>query len=100
MKIEQTILSKTFVILHQEKEYLVNYTNSDEQTPNLLNRNLWEVKDEDGEELNIYPLGKISKKKKVEIEENRRLVIKLIKFCIKHIHDYKPDTEINSNNNY
>lgn len=96
MKIEQITLSKTFRLKQGKKWYLVNYTNSDGQTPNLLNRDFWEVRDEDDEELDIYFLGKINKKEKEEIEKNRKLVVKLIKFCIQHFYDYKPNIEINS----
>ncbi len=90
MKIEQTTLQKTFVIRYKGKTYLVDYLDSDGQTIRLLNRDYWEVYDENSEELQIYIFKESTKKEKILIDKNIKLKERLVEFCIKHFEDYKP----------
>jgi len=59
-----------------------------------VNRFDWEVLDEEFEELCICQLKNTTKKEKEQIKKNRRLYNILIKFCIKHFDDYKPDRNV------
>ena len=90
MKLKQSILNRTFIVNHKGKDYCVDYLNSDRQTLGLLNRDIWEVTDEDCESVNVYTFKGDSKKRIEEVKKNRILVRKLINFCIKHFEDYKP----------
>ena len=83
-------LQKTFLIKHRGKEYCVNYTNSDYSNPILINRENWEILDEDGEELNIYFLKSNTKKEKSKINLDKRMYAKLIRFCVKTFNSYQP----------
>ncbi|MBM3232634.1 hypothetical protein FJZ18_00510 [Candidatus Pacearchaeota archaeon] len=82
MKITQTILQKTFRVEHHGKVYYVDYVNSDGQALILLNRDNWQIYDENHEELNIYLWKDSNKKEKKKIEMNLCLAEKLISFCI------------------
>ena len=90
MKLEQSALQRTFTVKHKGKYYYIDYLNSDGQILGLLNRNYWEITDEDREELDIYILSDTTKKERQEKEKNAKLFDKLINFCIKHFDDYKP----------
>ena len=89
MKLQQSILNKTFIVNYQGKDYCVDYLNSDGYTLGLLNRDYWEIIDEDRENVNIYLFKNSTKKQKEEVNKNIRLVRELISFCIKHFNDYK-----------
>ena len=89
VKLQQSILNKTFIINHKGKDYCVDYLNSDGHTLGLLNRDCWEVTDESRENVNIYLFKDSTKKQKEEVNKNIRLVRELISFCIKHFDDYK-----------
>ncbi|MBI2545926.1 hypothetical protein HYV81_01990 [Candidatus Woesearchaeota archaeon] len=56
----------------------------------MLNRDNWEVLDEELEEVNIYEFKDDTKEEKEQLRKNRKLVLKLVKFCIKHFGDYTP----------
>lgn len=90
MKIKQFILQRTFIINHKNKNYYINYLNSDGQILGLINRENWQILDENSEELQINLLSNSTKKERKEIEENRNLFDVLIRFCIKHFEDYNP----------
>jgi len=45
--------------------------------------------DENHKEMEIYYFKGVSKKKKIQIEKNRKIVEKLIDFCVKHFDDFK-----------
>ena len=92
MELDQSTLQRTFTVKHNGKSYHVDYLNSDGQILGLLNRNYWEVSDEEGEEIDIYKFRSQgnTKKEKEQIKQNRKLVEKLINFCIKHFDNYKP----------
>jgi uncharacterized protein YutD len=90
MKVVQFSLEKSFVVMHNGKEYFVNYLNSSEIVPSLLNRFHWEVFDENHEELNIFEFEDTANKEKEQIQKNRELRDYLVEFCIKHFNDYKP----------
>ena len=64
-----------FTIEHKGKIYYNDYLDSDGQILNI-NRDNWEVLNEEFEEIN-----------------NEKLKIKLIKFGIKHFNDYQPKYE-------
>jgi len=87
----QSTLQKFFTVKHQGKIYYVDYLNSSGQILGLLNRDYWEVLDEELEELNIYVYSDTTKKELKQIEKNTKLYRKLIKFCIRHFDDYKPN---------
>jgi len=90
MRITQSTLQKTFAVKYKNKNYYINYLNSDGQVLGLLNRDYWEITDEDGEEVDIYLLKNETKKQKEQIRKNGMLVRKLINFCIRHFNDYQP----------
>ena len=90
MKLEQTTLQQTFMVKYRRKSYCIDYLNSDGQTLGLLNRDNWEVTDEDGESINVYRFKSDTKKEKEQIKQNIKLVRKLIEFCVKHFKDYQP----------
>ena len=77
MKLENSVLQKSFTVKHKGKTYYVDYLNSDGQILGLSNGDYWEVLDEELDEIDVY--------------ENRKLIKQLIKFCIRHFNDYKPD---------
>lgn len=54
MKIEQTVLQKTFYVRHKGKMYYIDYLNSDGQSLGLINRDNWEISDEEGRISNLY----------------------------------------------
>ena len=91
IKITQTVLEKNFTVEYKRKIYYVGYLNSDGQVLGLINRDNWDVYDEEGEELNIYIFKDTTEEEKKQIEKNGKLYSKLIQFCIKHFNDYKPD---------
>ena len=90
MKINQTTIQKAFYIRIRKKTYYVNFVNSDGQTLDLINRNNWEIYDENNEELDLYTYDNINKKRAREIKVNWQLANKMIKFCIKQFNDYNP----------
>jgi len=96
MEIEQSTLQRTFVIKHRGKNYYVNYLNSDGQILGLINRNNWEIFNENSEELQIYIFKGQSKKDVEKIKKNVKLFDKLVGYCIKHFNDYNPIKQINS----
>ena len=75
---------------HKGKFYYVGYLSSDRQILGLINRDTWEILDEEFEELNIYALKDTSKEEKEQTKKNIKLANKLINFCIRHFNDYKP----------
>ena len=52
-----------------------------------MNRSNWEVSDKNGEEINIYSISNDTAKEKSKISKKRKLMEKLINFCIKHFND-------------
>ena len=90
MKIEQTILQKIFLVRYQGRCYFVDYVNSDGQALCLLNRDNWEVYDENHESLQVYLLKSMTKKDSLMIKKDVKLVEKLITFCVEHFEDYNP----------
>ncbi|MBE3140154.1 MAG: hypothetical protein IMZ53_06185 [Thermoplasmata archaeon] len=91
MKVVQSSLERSFVVTHKGKEYFVNYLNSSDQIPNLVNRFHWEVFDENHEELNIFEFENMTNEEKEQIQKNRELRDQLVGFCIKHFNDYNPN---------
>lgn len=88
MKIISFFLERQFEIEFKDKIYYISYVNSTSDTLCLLNRNNWEIYEEDGDELFEF----IFKRNKFVLDKNRRnLKIKLIKHCIKNFNNYKPD---------
>ena len=90
MEIEQTGLQKNFSVRYKNKLYFVDYVNSDGQDLRLLNRDNWEIYDEDHESLQIYTLSSMTKEEKLKIQKNLKFAEKLIKFCMQHFEDYNP----------
>lgn len=90
MKIVQSILNKKFVIINNREKYYVDYLNSDGQILDLMNRNNWEIYNEDGEELQIYFFNNDTEKEKEKILKNSKLSEELINFCIKNFDTYNP----------
>jgi hypothetical protein len=91
MKLVQSSIDKSFVVMYNGKEYFINYLNSSAMVPSLLNRFHWEVFDENQEELDIYDLKNRTAEEKEQIRNNILLRDKLIEFCIQHFNDYCPD---------
>ncbi len=77
MKILQNTLQRSFQINRKNKTYYVDYLNSDGQILGLSNRDYWEIIDEDWDEI-----------------EDNKLKSKLIRFCIRHFNDYKPNLSL------
>ena len=73
IKILQNTLLRSFAVKHKNKTYYIDYLNSDGQILGLINRDYWEIIDEEWEEI-----------------EDEKLKQNLISFCIKHFNDYKP----------
>ena len=69
-------MEKNFVVKHNGKVYYVDYMDSDGPILSLINRDYWEVIDEEWEEI-----------------EDEKLKKKLIEFCIKHFNGYKPEID-------
>ena len=90
----QTVLEKNFTVEHKGRTYNVNFLDSDGQVLGLLNRDIWDIYDEEGEELNIYVFKDTTKKELKQIEKNLRLHYKLINFCTKHFNDYNPKNKL------
>ena len=84
------MLERHFTVKHKGKFYCVDYLSSDGQILGLINRDTWEICDEEYEELNVYLFNDTPKKEREKIKSNIKLANKLIKFCIKHFNDYKP----------
>jgi len=77
MKLTNTYIQKSFTIKHKGKTYYVDFLDSDGYIGGFLQPG-WEVLDEELEELSVCA-------------SNIKLYKKLIRFCIKHFNDYKPD---------
>ena len=90
IKLTQTVLEKYFTVEHKGKIYYVDYINSDDQIL-LGNRDYWEILDEELEELCLCEFQDDTKEEKEQIKNNAKLMNKLIKFCVKHFNDYKPN---------
>ena len=88
------MLERHFTIKHKEGFYYVSYLNSDGPILGLINRDTWEIYDEEGEELNVYIFNDTTKEEKEQIRKNRILANKLIDFCIRHFDDYKPKLNV------
>jgi len=91
MKLVQTVIEKNFFVDHQGKIYYVNYLSSDGHILGLLNRDEWEITDENHEELQVYAFQGINKNEKVKIRNNQKLANNLIKFCTEHFDNYAPE---------
>ena len=85
------MLERHFTIRHKERFYYVSCLNSDKPILGLINRDTWEITDEEYEELNIYLLNDTPKRERKQIKNNIRLANRLIEFCIRHFKDYKPE---------
>jgi len=91
MKIIGNSLQKSFLVKHSGKTYYVNYLDADYPSPTLLNRDKWEVIDEDGEEIGPY----IIKSVKNTNNKKTNLYYKLIEFCVKNFNKYKSESVVN-----
>ncbi len=72
MEIGQTTISRNWIILHEGRRYCVNYTESDWQFFTLGNRDNWLIQVETKNGLEEYR----------QVQENARLALRLISFCI------------------
>jgi len=85
MELERNQISRDWTILHEGKTFYVNYTQSDGPTLALMNRDHWEVleeTDEGPEELDIYGSSGDSEEERARVQENFKLMKRLIRFCI------------------
>ncbi|MEK6932915.1 MAG: hypothetical protein AABW56_03930 [Nanoarchaeota archaeon] len=90
MKIKGYFLEKQFEVKNKGKVYYISYLNSTSQSLRLLNRDNWEIYEEDGDNLFEY----IYKRNKFVLDKNiRKLKLKLIKRCIKNFNKYHPKYE-------
>ena len=87
-------MEKSFTIEHNGKMYYVDYLNSDGQILGLINRDNWEVYEEEGEELDIYFFKGAKSKEKEHIKKNAKLMNRLLKHCIRHFNGYRPNIDI------
>ena len=78
------------MVKYNKKVYYVGFLASDRQILGLINRDTWEILDEELEELCVCGFKGDTKKEKQQIKKNRILANKLISFCITHFNDYKP----------
>ncbi|MBI2657601.1 hypothetical protein HYX08_02800 [Candidatus Woesearchaeota archaeon] len=83
-------MERHFTVKHKGKFYYVDYLDSDGQILGLINRDTWEILDEELEELGICEFQNATKKEKGQIKKNIKLANRLIEFCTKHFNDYKP----------
>ena len=88
------MLERHFTVKHKERFYYVSYLNSDKPILGLINRDTWEICDEEGEELNTHILKDTTKEEKHQIKNNTKLASKLIELCIRHFNDYKPKLSV------
>ena len=77
IRLEQNTVSRDWHIIYKGKGYFVNFTYSDGQTLALCNRNLWEITDEDGDDV-VYGLSD------EPAELNDEDITRIIDFCQKH----------------
>ncbi|MBI4116153.1 hypothetical protein HY449_00230 [Candidatus Pacearchaeota archaeon] len=89
MKLTGNILQRSFLVEYKGKEYYVSYLSADYPTL-LLNRESWEITNEDGEELQIYQFSSANKKEREKIEENIKIFNRIVGFCIKKFNAYNP----------
>jgi len=90
MKLTGNILQRSFLIEYKGKKYSVNYLSADYPTPLLLNRESWEITDDDGEELQIYQFNSTNKREKEKLEKNMGIFDEIVDFCIKKFNSYNP----------
>ena len=91
MEIKGYLLEKQFEVKFKNKIYYVSYLNATTNNLSLLNRDYWEIYEEEGDELFEF----IFKRNKFVLDKNRRkLKIKLIRYCIKNFNNYKPKFNI------
>ena len=89
MKIKGNLLERKFLVSHEGKKYYVSYVNADYPFHSLLNRDDWEVIDEDGEEVSIYTIKSVKNKRS---KEETSLYYDLIEFCIKNFNSFELKT--------
>ena len=83
MKLVGQAINKTFLIKYEEKTYCINYFYSDYGALEEINRNTWEITDEDGEMLQIFLFRNESKETIEKVKRNQEVYDKLIDFCEK-----------------
>jgi hypothetical protein len=101
MQLQRNQISRDWTVQHEGKTFYVNYTQSDGQTLALMNRDHWEVLAEtpDGpEELDIYGFTGDSEEERARVQENYKLMKRLIRFCIANwdkgfMHQIKEDLQ-------
>ena len=91
MKIKGYFLEKQFEVKDKNKTYYISYLNSTSQNLSLLNREYWEIYEEDGDNFSDF---KFIKNKFILDKNKRKLKIKLIKHCIKNFNYYKPEINV------
>jgi len=87
MQLEANQISRDWTILHDDRKFYVNYTDSDGHTLALMNRDNWEILEEtdDGpEELNVYVFKDDTPKEREIAAKNALLKEKLVEFCIEN----------------
>ena len=78
------------MVKYNKKVYYVGFLASDRQILGLINRDTWQILDEELEELRVCGFQDDTKEEKEQIKKNRKLANRLINFCVKHFNDYKP----------
>ena len=87
MELKANHISRDWTVMHNGRRFYVNYTDSDEQTLTLMNRDYWEVLeeiDDDTEELNVYAFKGSNRKERMLAAKNAKLKEELVKFCIEN----------------
>ena len=88
MKIIGNSIQRDFIVESNGKIYNVNYLNADYQTSALLNRDFWEIRNEDGEEINGYFFESSSEEDKRKAENDANLFDKIVEFCVENFNCY------------
>ena len=91
MKLEQTIIEKTFIVKHDGKIYTINYYDSDGFALELLNKFNWEVCEENGEKMRNFVPQNMIEEEKEKTRKEVKLSNSLIDFCIENFDRYKPE---------
>ena len=78
------------MVKYNKKIYYAGFLASDRQILGLINRDTWQILDEELEELRVCGFQDDTKEEKEQIRKNRILASRIIDFCTKRFSDYKP----------
>lgn len=100
MEIEQNTISRDWTIVHEGRRFFVNFTDSDNQTLALCNRENWQIHEEteDGtEKLSPYVSENSNAIERENAPKNADIMEQLIDFCLGHWeHEVRCETAENA----